>query len=247
MIRLSKRLQSVADFVSDCGTMADVGTDHGYIPVYLAECGRVKRAIAMDINEGPLLRAKEHIRQYGMEEFIETRQSDGLDALAPGEAEVIVIAGMGGGLMKRILTQGEETARAAKSLILQPQSEWAAFRKFLQEMKYQITAEDMVFEDGKYYVIIAAVPLCSGPEAEGWYFKTADGGSGNLEAGILYQYGPLLLSQRHPVLRQYLFKQQKQKQKILMNLKGNARQDAGGRIRELSQDLEDIEAALKVF
>lgn len=255
MIRLSKRLQSVADFVNNCGTMADVGTDHGYIPVYLAECGKIKRAIAMDINQGPLLRAKEHIRQHHLEERIETRLSDGLTALVPGEAETIVIAGMGGGLMKRILAEGEDTARAARTLILQPQSEVGAFREFLCEREYRITDENMVFEDGKYYSIIVAeyylknddIGLYFGQSVSNCHSFHENDASEVLEDRILYQYGPLLLRQRHPVLKQYLLRQQRQKQEILRNLKQNARRDAKDRLEELSRDLEDIEAALNVF
>lgn len=232
MVRLSKRLQSVADFVDSCKVMADVGTDHGYIPVYLVGCQRVKRAIALDVNQGPLLRAEEHILQHGMKDRIEIRLSDGFAALRPGEAENIVIAGMGGALMMRILTQGEETARAAERLILQPQSEWMAFRKFLCESQYQITAEDMVYEDGKYYPVMAVSPGRPARENAG---------------RIQWKYGPRLLEQRHPVLKQYLCKQQEQKRKILKNLEQNARQNVKERAEELVQELEDIETALQMF
>ena len=155
MVRLSKRLQAVASLAGACVTLADVGTDHGYIPVYLVGCKRAERAIALDVNPGPLQRAKEHIRQYGMEGQVEARLSDGLAALATGEADQIVIAGMGGGLMMRILSEGQEVAREAKRLVLQPQSEIAAFRGFLWRNGYRIEAEEMVYEDGKYYPMMA--------------------------------------------------------------------------------------------
>ncbi|MCI8484994.1 MAG: SAM-dependent methyltransferase [Lachnospiraceae bacterium] len=231
MIRLSKRLQSVADFVEPCETMADVGTDHGYIPVYLVGCQRVKKAIALDVNRGPLLRAQEHILQHDMKDCIETRQSDGFAALRPGEAETIVIAGMGGALMMRILDQGEEKARAAERLVLQPQSEWMAFRRFLYENQYQITAEDMVYEDGKYYPVMA---VSSGQAKE-------------KDSRIQWKYGSLLLARRHPVLEQYLRKQQQQKRKILQNLEQYAKQNVKERTKELVQELEDIETALQMF
>ena len=88
MVRLSKRLQAVASLAGACVTLADVGTDHGYIPVYLVGCKRAERAIALDVNPGPLQRAKEHIRQYGMEGQVEARLSDGLAALAGAAAAV---------------------------------------------------------------------------------------------------------------------------------------------------------------
>lgn len=80
MVKISRRLQTAA-LVSEGTVLADVGTDHGYIPLYLLEQGKIKRAVAMDINKGPLARAKEHITQYGMEQYIETRLSDGVAGL----------------------------------------------------------------------------------------------------------------------------------------------------------------------
>lgn len=242
MIQLSKRLQSVADFVENCETMADVGTDHGYIPVYLVLNRKVKKAIAMDVNPGPLQRAKEHICQYGLEHAIETRLSDGCFALKPGEADAIVIAGMGGALMQRILEQGEAVARAAQRLVLQPQSEAASFRQFLFRHGYQILAEDMALEDGKYYPIIAA-------QFMGWENNATALRSGQENQDVFRiacKFGPLLLAQRHPTLKKYLMCQQRQKRKILENLKENARQDASERIQEIKIQLKDIEAALEI-
>ena len=131
MVKLSNRLLSVASFVTEGNVLADVGTDHGYIPIYLMQEGRIERAIAMDINAGPLERAKEHITQYGLETYIETRLSDGVAALTPGEADSILIAGMGGGLVLHILEEGETVCRQAKELILQPQSEIERVRVWL--------------------------------------------------------------------------------------------------------------------
>ena len=106
MVKLSNRLSAVASFVTDGNVLADVGTDHGYIPIYLLQEKRIKKAIAMDINAGPLQRAKEHIALYGLKDYIETRLSDGVEALMPGEADTILIAGMGGGLVMHILEDG---------------------------------------------------------------------------------------------------------------------------------------------
>lgn len=239
MVRLSERLKAVAELVEPCNTLADVGTDHGYIPIYLLDCMKIKHAIAMDINKGPLLRAREHIKQYYMTELIETRLSDGLFALKPGEADVIVIAGMGGSLMIRILSQGREAACMAKSLVLQPQSELMAFREFLYKNGYQITAEDMVFEDGKYYPMMAAkYDAC----------KNKGGLSGQdavwQDLRIGWKYGTLLLEQKHPVLHQYLLLQQRQKQKILAQIHANAGRGTIERELEITQELEDIETAL---
>ena len=234
MIQLSERLQAVANLVGETGVVADVGTDHGYIPVYLVSAGKAERAIAMDVNQGPLQRALEHIRKFHMEKQIETRLSDGFKALQPGEVQTIVVAGMGGALMKRILDEGEDVAHTAKRLVLQPQSELSAFRHFLAEHGYRILGEDMVYEDGKFYSMMAAV----------WEGERTDCAVQMTEPE--YKYGPMLLACRHPVLRQYLLLQRNQKQKILDNLGKNARQDVSGRREQLLQDLQEIEGIVEI-
>ena len=133
MVKISNRLMTAAALVTQGYTLADVGTDHGYIPIYLLQQKKIPAAIAMDINEGPLERAKEHIALYGLQAYIQTRLSDGVAALKPGEVEAVLIAGMGGGLVMHILKDGEKVCQSAKELILQPQSEIERVREFLRE------------------------------------------------------------------------------------------------------------------
>jgi tRNA (adenine22-N1)-methyltransferase len=159
MITLSKRLEAIASLITPGYIVADVGTDHGYIPIYQIQQNRSPSAIAMDLREGPLQRAREHIQMCGLSDRIHTRLSDGTAALGVGEADTIVVAGMGGELVLHILTDGEEVCRSAKELILQPQSEIAAVRRYLREHAYRIAAEDMVFEDGKYYPMMRVIPV----------------------------------------------------------------------------------------
>lgn len=118
-MELSKRLQAVADLVTAHYKLADIGTDHAYIPIYLTQQKKITEAVALDVNEGPLQRAEEHIRENGLEAEIETRLSNGFQALQPGEVQSAVIAGMGGGLVIRILTEGEEVVRKLEECILQ--------------------------------------------------------------------------------------------------------------------------------
>ena len=103
---LSIRMQAVADLVSDGMRIADIGTDHGFVPIALVSAGRCPYAVAADVRRGPLSHAAENIRKYGLSEVIETRLSDGLEKIKPGEADSIIIAGMGGMLMIRILEEG---------------------------------------------------------------------------------------------------------------------------------------------
>ena len=155
-MQISKRLEAVASFVEQGSVIADVGCDHGYIPIYLYQKGMIPKAIAMDVNKGPLERAEIHIREYGLGEYITTRLSDGVRALKPNEADAVVIAGMGGALMEKIIEEGEETLKSVSYLILQPQSELAHFRWFLHQKGYCIEQEKMVLEDGKYYPMMKA-------------------------------------------------------------------------------------------
>lgn len=236
MLQLSKRMQAVADLAKEVDILADVGTDHAYIPIYLAECGKLKRAIAMDINQGPLARAFEHIQQYAVADYIETRLSDGLEALEPAEADTIVIAGMGGALMKRILTQGEIVAHSAKRLVLQPQSELSAFRYFLSQHGYRIVEEDMVYEERKFYTIMAAEPVIEDQRV-----------SGDCLSQTQLKYGPLLIQQCHPVLKLYLQRRQEQKQQILKQLCVNAKRDVSKQRFQVEKDLKEIEKVLELW
>jgi len=151
MVRLSKRLQTIADMVEPCRCVADVGCDHGFVSIYLVQSNRAKQVIAMDVRTGPLDGAREHIREAGLEKQIQVRLSNGLEKLACGEADALVIAGMGGPLMCEILGSELEKTSRFTQMILQPQSELPAFRRFLRENGFEILQEEIVFEDGKYY------------------------------------------------------------------------------------------------
>ena len=196
MMELSKRLQAVADLVTAHYKLADIGTDHAYIPIYLTQQKKITEAVALDVNEGPLQRAEEHIRENGLEAEIETRLSNGFQALQPGEVQSAVIAGMGGGLVIRILTEGEEVVRKLEECIFQPQSEIEKVRAFLLEKGYEFLEEDMVCEDGKYYPMMKVRPPVADTAGEDTEVKCWD--------TVQLKYGKLLLEKQHPVLREYL-------------------------------------------
>lgn len=244
--------------VTPGNVLADVGTDHGYVPIVLVKEEKIPRAIAMDLRSGPLARAKEHIVQFGLTEYIQTRLSDGVEALAVGEAQTILIAGMGGELVIHILRDGENVCRSAEELILQPQSELCKVRRFLRENHYRLVAEDMVLEDGKYYPMMKAVPEKAGREIginvkeTGARMPETDGVPLFQETGrmqeICDRYGGLLLRDKHPVLCQFLKRQQVQLEAILKELK--ARPDSAAiqsRIAEVEKDLSDNGLAQKLL
>ena len=227
MVKISNRLTTAAALVTQGYTLADVGTDHGYIPIYLLQQKKIPAAIAMDINEGPLERAKEHIALYGLQAYIQTRLSDGVAALKPGEVEAVLIAGMGGGLVMHILKDGEKVCQSAKELILQPQSEIERVREFLREEGYAILAEDMVYEDGKFYPMMKV-------QYQGEN-ENAQKASEVLKLSDLY--GGLLLQNRHPVLKTFLEKEKL----IYTGIKENlAKQPESEKIRMRLAEVEDI-------
>lgn len=201
----------IAGMVSAGETLADVGCDHGYLPIMLVHNGRMKRAIAMDINEGPLLRAREHIAEEALGAYIETRRSNGLDELAPGEADAVIIAGMGGNLTIDILRRGETLVRTLTQLILEPQSELAAVRRFLREADYLIEKEDFVLEDGKYYPILRVLPQIPSD-----VYALAEMSGIKLE--VWDAYGPRLMEAHHPVLLSFLEREYLQCEQILQGL-----------------------------
>ncbi len=156
-MQLSKRMHLLASKVTEGNRLADVGTDHGYIPIALVLEKKIPSAIAMDVNQGPLERARAHIHTYRLDTYIDVRLSDGLHGLEPKEADTVLIAGMGGALTVRILREGSHCLDTVKELILQPQSEIRLVREYICGYGFCITEEDMVEEDGKYYSVIRAV------------------------------------------------------------------------------------------
>ena len=228
-MELSMRLQAVADLVTAGSRLADIGTDHAYIPIYLLEKGTVTEAFAMDVNPGPLRRAEENIREHGLTEGIQTRLSDGFSAMKPGEADSAVIAGMGGNLVIRILSEGRDVVSSLRECVLQPQSEIEKVRAFLLEEGFFFISENMVEEDGKYYPMMKVKPPGSG--------KDTSGRSPESWTGTELKYGKLLLEGRHPVLRRYLEKEIEIRREILKNLSGNDSERARERAEELNREL----------
>lgn len=153
-MQLSRRLQTVAALVPACACLADIGTDHAYVPVWCVKNGICERALACDVRPGPLHIAQKSIREYGLEGRIQTRLSDGLDALLPGEADVLVIAGMGGLLIADILSRGRAVLTGTTRLILQPMTAAEELRSFLYQHGFRVMDEHVVAEEGKFYNLI---------------------------------------------------------------------------------------------
>lgn len=239
-VELSARMQALTDMVSRQSVVCDVGCDHGFVSIYLVQQGIAPKVYAMDVGKGPLERAKEHIKEYDMEPYIETRLSDGLEALQVGEADCMICAGMGGKLMMRILKEGEEKARVMKELILQPQSEIASFRAFLRKEGYEVVRENMIYEEGKYYPMMKVVPEKKVLEKTEW----DEEGSKAVQEHILWdKFGELLLKEKHPVLRQYLTQSKEYLAELLLHVNAQGGERAQGRVEEIQEELRMINEA----
>ena len=152
-LKLSKRLSTAASYVRSGAFVADIGTDHAYLPIYLVKQGKVKGALASDINEGPILKARENIAKYGLDEYIQTKVADGLDDIECFAPTDIVICGMGGELISRIISDSEYVKKDGVRLILQPMTMVAELRRFLSN-GFSTVAENVVCEDGKIYQVM---------------------------------------------------------------------------------------------
>ena len=215
-MQLSKRLDAVAKLAGRCHCVADIGTDHGYIPIYMVRQELAQSAIAMDVNKGPLKRAQQNVQAYQMEEKITTRLSDGVKQLKKGEADCVIIAGMGGLLTIRILEDGAEVLECTKTLVLQPQSEIGQVRDYLQQNGYCITAENMVLDEGKYYPMMQV----KRGKQEKWEEQEI-------------AFGKYLIQDNNPVLRSFLEKEEKLCEEILQSLDGKKGEHIAQRQNEI--------------
>ena len=155
-VPMSARLEAIVE-LAECGdTVCDVGCDHAHVPIRLIQTGCYRRAIGMDVIDGPLGKAAGNLALYQMEDRVELRLSDGLDAFVPGEADTLVITGMGGTLMEEILLRDPEKTGSISVLVLGPQSDPEKVRAALRRLGFAITREKLIFEDGKYYPVIRA-------------------------------------------------------------------------------------------
>lgn len=227
---LSKRLTTIASFVPQGSRVADVGTDHGYVPIYLVKNEVASSAIAMDVRTGPLMRAEEHIREYGLEDRIEVRLSDGLSGLQAEEADTVVISGLGGPLMVEILDRGAAVAQTVKHFVLSPQSDIPGVRVYLREHGYRIEKEVFLKDDGKYYTVML---VTHGQSRPGRYIDDL--------------YGKYLLDHCDPVLMEYLRKDEIRYQNLLPELLRSPKEETRARGEKMQEELTYIRQALRIM
>lgn len=231
MVKLSDRLKCVAGLITPGLTVADIGCDHGYLPIYLVQNGISESVIASDVNVGPLEKAIDNIEMYGLSKCIDTRLSNGLKMFEPSEAQCIVMAGMGGNLVIDIMVQGSDITDSAEELILQPQSDIERVRRYLQSNGFMIISEAMVFEDGKFYPMMKAIH-----------------GEQHWDRDIYFVYGKILLREQNPVLHQFLIQEKDYLVDLYSNLScAEQTEHVRQRLSEVERKLTYNEEALEMI
>ena len=233
--RIPKRMLAIANLVDNSKVLADVGCDHAYISINLLENGKAERIIASDLREGPLNIARDNIRLYGFEDRIETRLCAGLCGYEAGEVDTILISGMGGMLVKEILSESIDVVKRADTLILEPQSDLRVVRAYLKDIGFEIIDEDMLNEGGKYYQIIKAVKSKERMEV-----------CEDIGAMAENEFGPILIKKKHPVLLEFLKKRKNHYERLLQNKSFLTSQSAtnNDRIAIIENELNMVKEAL---
>jgi len=155
-VKLSERLKRLVDWIPQGSILADIGSDHAYLPTYAIQEGKIQKAIAGEVNPGPFESALATVRAMGYSQQIQVRKGNGLEVLSKGEVQTIVIAGMGGVLIRSILDNGEAKLSHDTTLILQPNNGEEPLREWLDQHDWTIQKEIILEEDGHLYEAMVA-------------------------------------------------------------------------------------------
>jgi len=202
-MELSLRLRTIAAMVEKCDGVADIGTDHGYIPIFLVKNDVCKRAIASDINLGPIEKAKLNISLENLSAQIDCRLGGGLTTIKPNEVNCAIIAGMGGNLIRDIILEREEVFNSLDNAILQPVQNPEVLRRFIYEQGYSIVDEELCFDQNKFYEIL----------------KVRYDNKPQHKEDIFYEVGETLINKKHPLIKEYLQYKIEKNEKIYENIK----------------------------
>lgn len=221
-MELAKRLAALAEYVPAGSIVADIGTDHAYLPVFLVKSGICPRVIATDIKAGPFCSADRQVKEHGLRNKIDLRLGDGLKTLQPGEAQVLVLSGMGGNTIRHILAQSPDVLNRVDRLILQPMADPGDLRSWLAVNGWMILDEKLVEEDGRIYVVMVAEPGCE------------------IKDPLMLELGPRLLENRDPLLNIYLGNIIDKYERVLSGLAASKSKTAKEKEQQLKIKLAEI-------
>ncbi|MCT1226061.1 tRNA (adenine-N(1))-methyltransferase [Lactococcus lactis] len=222
-IKLSKRLKAVADYVDNGARLADIGSDHAYLPTYLMQKALINFAVAGEVVKGPFEIAKNHVSEAYLSDRIQVRLANGLGAIEnTDKIDTIVIAGMGGILISEILEAGKEKLSHVKRLILQPNNHEESLRQWLVNHQFVIKNEEILLEAGKFYEIIVAEPLSklmTEPSAKPSVPLSADLMAFGIELSLNdLTFGPFLSKEKSIIFQQKWQKELNTLNKIIARL-----------------------------
>lgn len=230
--RLSQRLEAVANYIPKGYRLADIGSDHAYLPCYAVKKGIVPSAIAGEVVEGPYQSAKGQVAEEGLTDVIAVRKGDGLEVLSVGEVDVVTIAGMGGALIASILENGKTKLEKVQRLILQPNISALSIRTWLRNNGWELIAENMVEEDEKIYEILVAER------------GEVDKPYGNLQEGLLL--GPFLMKKQPAPFKKKWQREMTNWKRILTQIeKAEKTAENVKKIEELQQKIRLVEGVVK--
>lgn len=225
-----KRLKTIIDFIPSNSIIADIGTDHGVVPIYLLENSRAKKVIGADISARSLEKLENKISNLPPVFDIDTRVSDGLEKILPFEVDTVVIAGMGGFLIEKILSQSLEKTRTFSCFVLQANNGLSHLRNWLIDNRFEIIDENDLFENDIYYSVILA--------KNGLQEKYSD---------LELKYGKMLIEKRSKILKEYITQEKKEKTNLMEILRTKKGSSISARIEELESDLQAINEILSLY
>ncbi|OZB91692.1 class I SAM-dependent methyltransferase [Paenibacillus sp. XY044] len=250
-MKLSRRLQLIMEQIPPGSRLADIGSDHALLPVAAVQAGLVVKAVAGEVNQGPLQAAAKQVAEAGRGDDISVRLGDGLAVISPGEVDVITIAGMGGSLIASILNEGQDKLSEVKRLILQPNVGEDLLRRWLIDHAWVLVSELIIEEDGKIYEILTAVPENSSPvrSNEELYlertWQTGEAGDVvSLSKDLLIRMGPWLLEQPSEVFIAKWEGELAKMEGILKSVSSSQLASAEAKARELNEEMKQIREVL---
>lgn len=230
-MKITKRLERVASHISKGSIVLDIGTDHGYIPVFLVKKGLSPSAIAADVNKKPLDKAKELIAENKMNDKVETRLGSGFEIIKDGEVDEVIIAGMGGVLISDLITAAGEIPKKLKKLVLQPMQAQKELRKYLLKNGYEIIEEELVKEDGRIFEIIVVE------------YKGQDFSDGMEE--IDFEISKKHRNQNNPLFIEFLERKIHEEESILEKIKGKETKEVNEKREICKKRLEVLRGILE--